>query len=46
MGGAGGSGAWFSFAGRYAAAYVTRGLGTHDRSDAVYELLEERYSRP
>ncbi len=46
MGGAGGSGAWFSFSGRYAAAYVTRGLGTHDRSDAVYELLEERYSRP
>ena len=43
MGGAGGSGAWFSFAGRYAAAYVTRGLGTHDRGDAVYELLEERY---
>ncbi len=46
MGGAGGSGAWFSFSGRYAAAYVSRGLGTHDRSDAVYELLEERYSRP
>ena len=46
-GGAGGSGAWFSFTGRYAAAYVTRGLGTHDRGDAVYELLEERYaSRP
>jgi CubicO group peptidase (beta-lactamase class C family) len=43
MGGAGGSGAWFSFGGQYAAAYVTRGLGTHDRSDAVYELLEERY---
>jgi CubicO group peptidase (beta-lactamase class C family) len=41
MGGAGGSGAWWSFSGQYAAAYVTRGLGTHDRSDAVYELLEQ-----
>jgi CubicO group peptidase (beta-lactamase class C family) len=40
MGGAGGSSAWYSFTGQYAAAYVTRGLGTHDRSDAVYELLE------
>ncbi len=44
MGGAGGSGAWFSLAGEYAAAYVSRGLGTHDRSDAVYDLLEERYA--
>ena len=43
MGGAGGSGAWFSFAGPYAAAYVTRGLGSHDRGDAVYDLLEDRY---
>jgi CubicO group peptidase (beta-lactamase class C family) len=46
MGGAGGSSAWFSFTGQYAAAYVTRGLGTHDRSDAVYDLLEERYAGP
>ncbi|HET6939941.1 MAG TPA: serine hydrolase domain-containing protein [Nocardioides sp.] len=46
MGGAGGSSGWWSFGGRYAAAFVTRGLGTHDRSDGVYELLEERYSRP
>jgi CubicO group peptidase (beta-lactamase class C family) len=46
MGGAGGSSGWWSFGGRYAAAFVTRGLGTHDRSDAIYELLEERYSRP
>ena len=44
MGGAGGCSAWWSFTGRYAAAYVTRGLGTHDRSDAVYDLLEERYA--
>jgi CubicO group peptidase (beta-lactamase class C family) len=46
MGGAGGGGAWWSFRGAYAAAFVSRGLGTHDRGDAVYELLEERYSRP
>ena len=47
MGGAGGSGAWWSFGGQYAAAFVSRGLGTHDRGDAVYELLEKRYrSRP
>jgi CubicO group peptidase (beta-lactamase class C family) len=44
MGGAGGSGGWWSFTGQYAAAYVTRGLGTHDRSDPVYDLLEERYA--
>ncbi len=43
MGGAGGSGAYWSFTGRYAAAYVSRGLGTHDRGEAVYELLEKRY---
>ena len=46
MGGAGGSSAWYSFGGQYAAAFVSRGLGTHDRSDEVYDLLEERYSRP
>jgi len=46
MGGAGGSSGWWSFTGEYAAAYVTRGLGTHDRDDAVYDLLQERYSRP
>ncbi len=47
MGGAGGCTAWWSFRGRYAAAFVSRGLGSHDRGDAVYDLLEERYrSRP
>jgi len=40
MGGAGGSNAWWSFGGSYAAAYVTRGLGTHDRNGAVWEALE------
>jgi hypothetical protein len=43
MGGAGGSSAWWSFRGEYAAAFVSRGLGTHDRGDAVYKLLEKRY---
>ena len=40
MGGAGGSSAWWSFGGSYAAAYVTRGLGSHDRDGAVWEALE------
>lgn len=40
MGGAGGSAAWWSFGGGYAAAYVTRGLGRHDRGDQIWELLE------
>jgi CubicO group peptidase (beta-lactamase class C family) len=44
MGGAGGCAAWWSFRGQYAAAFVSRGLGTHDRDDAVYELLEERFA--
>ena len=42
MGGAGGCSAWFSFGGRYAAAYVSRGLGDHARGDAVWEHLEAR----
>jgi CubicO group peptidase (beta-lactamase class C family) len=42
MGGAGGSSAWWSFGGSYAAAYVTRGLGNHDRGEAVWEALEQR----
>ncbi len=45
MGGAGGSSAWWSRTGGYAAAFVSRGLGTHDRSEAFYELLEDRYAR-
>jgi CubicO group peptidase (beta-lactamase class C family) len=40
MGGAGGSSAWWSFGGGYAAAFVTRGLGDHARSDAVWDALE------
>ena len=42
MGGAGGCSAWASYANGYAAAYVTRGLGTHDRGEAIWELLEGR----
>ena len=40
MGGAGGSAAWWSFGGEYAAAYVTRGLGSHDRGNEIWEILE------
>lgn len=40
MGGAGGCGGWWSFRGGYAAAFVTRGLGTHDRGEQVWQLLE------
>lgn len=40
MGGAGGSSAWWSFGGSYAAAYVTRGLGNHDRGGAIWDELE------
>ena len=39
MGGAGGSSAWWSFTGRYAAAYVTRGLGDHGRGDELWPAL-------
>ena len=42
MGGSGGSSAWWSFRGSYAAAYVTRGLGSHDRGEAVWQALEQR----
>lgn len=40
MGGSGGCSAWVSTRRGYAAAYVTRGLGTHDRADEIWELLE------
>jgi hypothetical protein len=41
MGGAGGCSAWWSFGGSYAAAYVTRGLGSHARGEKVWTALEE-----
>jgi CubicO group peptidase (beta-lactamase class C family) len=40
MGGIGGSAAWLSTAKGYSCAYVTRGLATHDRVDAVWEEIE------
>jgi len=40
MGSLGGSSAWLSLDKGYACAYVTRGLGTHDRVDAVWDELE------
>ena len=40
MGGAGGCAAWVSSEHGYAAAYVTRGLGDHDRGDVVADLLD------
>ncbi len=40
MGGIGGSSAWVSTAKGYSCAYVTRGLATHDRVDAVWEEIE------
>lgn len=44
MGGAGGSSAWVALEPdgtmSYAAAYVTRGLGGHDRGEEVWRLLE------
>ncbi|QIK67282.1 beta-lactamase family protein [Nocardioides sp. HDW12B] len=40
MGGAGGCSAWWSFRGRYAAAYVSRGLGDHTRGDEIWSAIE------
>lgn len=44
MGGAGGCSAWVSLTAEgdpaYAASYVTRGLGDHDRGDQVWRALE------
>lgn len=40
MGGIGGSSAWVSTAKDYSCAYVTRGLATHDRADAVWAEIE------
>ncbi|GAA1477061.1 serine hydrolase domain-containing protein [Nocardioides aestuarii] len=39
MGGAGGCSGWWSFVDGCAAAYVTRGLGDHDRGDAVWQAV-------
>jgi CubicO group peptidase (beta-lactamase class C family) len=43
MGGAGGCAAWADPAAGYGAAYVTRGLGGHDRGDAVWDAVVSGY---
>lgn len=43
MGGAGGCSAWAEPAAGYGAAYVTRGLGGHERGDAVWEAIVSRF---
>lgn len=40
MGGAGGAVGWTSTDHGYAAGYVTRGLGDHDRADAVFDAID------
>jgi CubicO group peptidase (beta-lactamase class C family) len=42
MGGAGGCFAWAEPAARYGAAYLTRGLGGHNRGEAVWEAITAR----
>ncbi len=46
MGGAGGCSAWGEPAARYGAAYVTRGLGGHDRADLVWEAVAATFPPP
>lgn len=41
MGGIGGSSAWYAPELDYSMAYVTRGLGTFDRADALAEAVED-----
>lgn len=43
MGGAGGCAAWAEPAARYGAAYVTRKLGGHDRSESVWKAISSRF---
>ena len=43
MGGAGGCSAWAEPAAGYGAAYVTRGLGGHDRGEAVWQAVGEQF---
>ncbi len=39
MGGAGGCSAWAEPAAGYGAAYLTRGLGGHDRAELVWDAV-------
>ncbi|CAN5516413.1 serine hydrolase domain-containing protein [soil metagenome] len=43
MGGAGGCSTWAEPAARYGAAFVTRGLGGHERGDAVWRAVAARF---
>ncbi len=43
MGGAGGCSAWAEPAARYGAAYLTRRLGGHERSEAVWQAVTARF---
>jgi CubicO group peptidase (beta-lactamase class C family) len=43
MGGAGGCSAWTEPAARYGAAFLTRGLGSHDRGELVWEAVTDRF---
>ena len=44
MGGAGGCSAWAEPAAGYGAAYLTRGLGSHERGEAVWEAVASTFS--
>ncbi len=46
MGGAGGCAAWADRTGRYGAAFLTRGLGGHDRGEVVWQAVTDTFSPP
>ena len=46
MGGAGGCSAWAEPAAGYGAAYLTRGLGGHDRGEQVWQTVRESFGPP
>lgn len=46
MGGAGGCSAWSEPEAGIGAAYVTRGLGSHDRGDAVWRAVASAFAPP
>ncbi len=46
MGGAGGCSAWGEPAAGHGAAFVSRGLGSHDRGEAVWEAITARWRPP
>jgi CubicO group peptidase (beta-lactamase class C family) len=46
MGGAGGCSAWTEPAAGLGAAFVTRGLGSHDRGEVVWQAIASAYTPP